>query len=117
MGKKILIVDDDMMNRKLAGMMLKKGEHEVTAVESGEEGIALLSGEAFDVLLLDVEMPGINGIEMLRRIREEGLGADMKVLFLTGNEESEVSGAIRELSADGYIKKPFQPQELLGAVE
>ena len=117
MGKKILIVDDDAMNRKLAGMMLKKGNHEVRAVESGDEGIALLSGEAFDVLLLDVEMPGKNGIETLRQIRAEGLGEGMKVLFLTGNEESEVSGAIREFSADGYIKKPFKPQELLEAVE
>ena len=117
MGKKILIVDDDAMNRKLAGMMLKKGLHEVQAVESGDEGIDLLRKEVFDVMLLDVEMPGKNGIETLRQIREEGLGAGMKVLFLTGNEESEVSGAIRELSANGYIKKPFKPQELLEAVE
>ncbi len=117
MGKKILIVDDDAMNRKLAGMMLKKGQHEVEAVDSGDAGIALLRGNSFDVLLLDVEMPGKNGIETLRQIRAEGLGKGMRVLFLTGNEESEVSDAIRELCADGYIKKPFKPQELLAAVE
>lgn len=117
MGKKILIVDDDAMNRKLAGMMLKKGQHEVEAVDCGDAGIEMLREDTFDVLLLDVEMPGKNGIETLRQIRGEGLGKEMRVLFLTGNEESEVSGAIKELSADGYIKKPFKPQELLEAVE
>lgn len=117
MGKKVLIVDDDAMNRKLAGMMLKKGQHETEAAKSGEEGIKALREGAFDVLLLDVEMPEKNGIETLRQIRAEGLGEGMRVLFLTGNEESEVSDAIRELGVDGYIKKPFQPQELLGAVE
>lgn len=117
MGKKILIVDDDAMNRKLAGMMLKKGQHEVTTAESGDEGINLLKGTVFDVLLLDVEMPQKNGIETLAQIRAEGLGEGMKVLFLTGNEETEISDAIRELKADGYIRKPFKPQELLAAVE
>lgn len=117
MGKKILIVDDDAMNRKLAGMMLKKGQHEVQAAESGDEGIEMLKKDAFDVLLLDVEMPEKNGIETLAQIRAEGLGEGMRVLFLTGNEESEVSDAIREYQADGYIKKPFKPQELLAAVE
>lgn len=117
MGKKILIVDDDAMNRKLSGMMLKKGEHEVVAAESGDEGIELLKSTAFDVMLLDVEMPEKNGIETLAQIREEGLGQGMKVLFLTGNDESEVSDAIQKLNADGYIKKPFKPQELLAAVE
>ncbi len=117
MGKKILIVDDDAMNRKLAGMMLKKGQHEVEAVDCGDAGIDMLREYAFDVLLLDVEMPGKNGIATLRQIRGEGLGKEMRVLFLTGNEESEVSGAIKELRADGYIKKPFKPQELLEAVE
>ena len=117
MGKKVLIVDDDAMNRKLAGMMLKKGQHEAVAVESGDEGIELLKSTAVDVLLLDVEMPEKNGIETLAQIRREGLGESMKVLFLTGNEESEVRDAICELKADGYIKKPFKPQELLAAVE
>ncbi|MDE7326598.1 MAG: response regulator [Lachnospiraceae bacterium] len=117
MGKKILIVDDDAMNRKLAGMMLKKGQHEVEVVESGDAGLEMLRGNMFDVLLLDVEMPEKSGIETLGQIRSEGLGEGMKVLFLTGNEESEVSDAIRKLRADGYIKKPFKPQELLAAVE
>ena len=72
-------------------------------------GIEMLRKDTFDVLLLDVEMPGKNGIETLRQIRGEGLGKEMRVLFLTGNEESEVSGAIKELRADGYIKKPFKP--------
>lgn len=117
MGKKILIVDDDAMNRKLSGMMLKKGQHEVEVAESGEEGINLLKNAEFDVLLLDVEMPEKNGIETLAQIRAEGLGEGMKILFLTGNEETEISDAIQELKADGYIRKPFKPQELLAAVE
>lgn len=117
MSKKILIVDDDAMNRKLAGMMLKKGQHEVEVVDSGDAGIELLQRNKFDVLLLDVEMPEKNGIETLAQIRREKLGEGMKVFFLTGNEETEISGAIEEFKADGYIKKPFQPQELLAAVE
>ena len=117
MGKKILIVDDDAMNRKLSGMMLKKGQHEVEVAESGEEGINLLKNAEFDVLLLDVEMPEKNGIETLAQIRAEGLGEGMKILFLTATEDTEISDAIQELKADGYIRKPFKPQELLAAVE
>lgn len=116
MGKRILIVDDDAMNRKLAGMMLKKQQYETETAESGAEGIERIRQEAFDVLLLDVEMPEKNGIETLRELRGKNLGSGMKVLFLTGNEESEVADAIAELGADGYIKKPFLPQELIDAV-
>lgn len=116
MGKRILIVDDDAMNRKLAGMLLKKQQYEIETAQSGAEGIERIRQEAFDVLLLDVEMPEKSGIETLRELREEKLGNGMKVLFLSGNEEAEVAGAIAELGADGYIKKPFLPQELIDAV-
>lgn len=117
MGKRILVIDDDSMNLRLAEKSLLKGGHTVYQAASGEEGLQLLEKEAVDLVLLDMEMPGMNGTETLRRIREKEGWRTLPVAILSADEEAMDILKENGLQADGFIKKPFLPPALLGQVE
>src|SRR6201990_3664465 len=107
-----LLVDDD---RDLARLLTDYlGSHEVvlTHVEDGPRGLAALSAERIDVVLLDVMLPGIDGFEVCRRIRASH---DVPVVMLTarGDDADRIVGL--EIGADDYVPKPFNPRELLPA--
>src|SRR6478672_8249385 len=108
-----LLVDDDRDLARLLSDYL--GAHEVTLthVEDGARGLALLSTESFDVVLLDVMLPGIDGFEVCRRIRASH---DVPVVMLTarGDDADRIVGL--EIGADDYVPKPFNPRELLARV-
>jgi CheY-like chemotaxis protein len=113
MGRKILVVDDDSMNRMMAEMMLGKGGYEVTSVEGGQQCLDILGREVFDLVLLDIEMPVMSGVDTLRAIRGDERLKDNKVMLLTGTIDTpEVSEAM-SLGAVGCQSKPFIPKELL----
>lgn len=117
MAEKILVVDDDAMNRKLAEVILKKGNYEVMQADSGAAALDMLSEARADLVLLDIRMPGMDGIETLRRIRMSPEGKDTKVLFLSACEDTaELEGA-DGLHVLGCVKKPFLPKDLLAAVD
>jgi DNA-binding response OmpR family regulator len=110
MALRVLLIDDD---RRLSGLLIGYlAEHEValTYASSGAEGLAQLRDGAFDAVLLDVMMPQMDGLEVLRRIRQRGA---IPVIMLTarGDEADRVVGL--ELGADDYVPKPFSPRELL----
>ena len=106
----ILVVDDDPAIRDLLVEYLGANELRVTAVASGREMLALLDREVIDLVVLDLKLPGEDGIQLTRVLRERGT---LPVLLLTGkNEEADrVMGL--ELGADDYVTKPFSPRELL----
>ena len=113
MKKCILIVDDDEMNLKRAEMILKK-EYDILLAGSGREAIEKAKTEKVDLILLDIAMPEMNGIETFKRMKEEAVEAP--VIFLTASGyEDDVRTAI-DLGAVNYLKKPFFPQELLKRV-
>ena len=113
MQKRILVVDDDTMNLMRTKMILEK-QYEVVLAESGERALYLLRNEKIDLVLLDIAMPKMNGIETFERMKESSV--DIPVIFLTASgHEEDVMSAIR-LGAVNYLKKPFQPQELLKRV-
>ena len=115
--KKILVVDDEQMNRMSTKFILSKAGYEVTEAASGEDGIERLKKEKIDLMLLDVEMPKMSGVETLQVIRGHDEFYGLKVFFLTASEsEKDMADAIR-LGAGGYIKKPCQPEELIKAVD
>ena len=94
-------------------MILEK-QYEVVLAESGERALYLLRNEKIDLVLLDIAMPKMNGIETFERMKESSV--DIPVIFLTASgHEEDVMSAIR-LGAVNYLKKPFQPQELLKRV-
>ena len=117
MGKRILVVDDDAMNLRMAEMFLKKKDYEVKKAESGEACLASLREEPVDLILLDIEMPGMDGWQTLDAIRaDEGLKA-IPILFLSASEEVEEQAAGGQLPVDGFVKKPFMPPSLYAEVE
>ena len=113
MKKRILVVDDDAMNMMLTKRILEK-QYNVLLAESGKEALNKMKGEKIDLILLDIAMPGMNGIETFERMKE--ISVDIPVIFLTASGyEDDVRNAIR-LGAVNYLKKPFFPQELMKRV-
>ncbi len=112
--KRILVVDDDTMNLMRTRMILEK-HYDVLLADSGEEALERLKREKVDLVLLDIEMPNMNGIETFERMKEE-CSLEIPVIFLTASgEKGNVLNAIK-LGAVNYLKKPFLPQELLKRV-
>ena len=110
MRKRILVVDDDTMNLVRTKMILGE-EYDVLLADYGMEALDKLKWETVDLVLLDIEMPKLNGIETFERMKE--FASDVPVIFLTASGlEEDVRSAIR-LGAVNYLMKPFQPQELM----
>ena len=117
MGKTILVVDDDAMNLKMAEMMLKKKGYDVIKADSGQAALTLLQEEAVDMILLDVEMPGMSGTETLDAIRARSELAELPIAFLSASEDMEQAVANGEYAVQGFIRKPFLPQKLYESVD
>jgi DNA-binding response OmpR family regulator len=110
MAAKVLLIDDDTRLHELLASYLQQNGFTVAVAGDGRRGLAALEAGAFDAVLLDVMMPGMDGIEVVKRIRAR---SRIPVLMLTakGDETDRVVGL--ELGADDYIAKPFSPRELL----
>jgi two-component system, OmpR family, response regulator len=109
----ILVIDDDPDMRDLVVEYLSKNEMRVSARASGREMFELIDSEPIDLVLLDLRLPGEDGLRLARELRER---ATLPIVLLTGrNEEADrVMGL--ELGADDYVTKPFSPRELLARV-
>lgn len=114
MGGRILFVDDDRAGREVALFNLRKAGHKVTAASDGQEGLSLFSPEKFDLVITDVKMPGISGIDLLRRIREQESDVPVLVITAFGNVETAVEAM--KAGAYDFIGKPFNKDQLLLAV-
>lgn len=113
MKKCILVVDDDSMNLARTKIILGK-EYDVLLADSGADALIKLRNQKVDMVLLDIDMPGMNGIETFERMKD--FAADIPVIFLTASGlEEDVISAIK-LGAVNYLKKPFRPQELIKRV-
>ncbi len=117
MSKHILVVDDDAMNVRMAEFILKQQQYQVLKASSGMECLEVLKNQLVDLVLLDIEMPGMNGMQTLEQIRQEERFLQIPVMFLTASTELEDMENAQKLGAAGYVKKPFLPQELLERVE
>lgn len=108
-----LVVDDDESIRSVVDIALNLvGGFDVTDVASGEEALNLLEDQAFDVIVLDVMMPGLDGPTTLKRIRDTLHGADVPVVFLTAKAQPHERRELQQLGARGVIVKPFDPLTL-----
>lgn len=114
---KILVVDDDEMNLKVAKVILEQRGYWVKTVSSATECLKVLKNEEINLVLLDVEMPIMNGIKTLEYMRSHEDFKEIPVIFLTADADIETVTEAARLGAEGYVKKPFLPQDLLGRVE
>jgi len=111
-----LLIDDDARLGALVAEYLAKHEIDVTVVGDGERGLAALRRRRFDVVLLDLMLPGLDGLEVCRRIRAVPEMAAIPVIMLTAKGEDVDRIVGLELGADDYLPKPFNPRELLARI-
>ena len=109
----ILVIDDDPIVRELVCEYLGNNDMRVSAGASGDEMFALFDREAIDLVLLDLKLPGEDGLQLARSLRER---ATVPIVLLTGRAEEADRVMGLELGADDYITKPFSPRELLARV-
>lgn len=115
---KIMLVDDEPDIRLIEKIILEKAEYEVIETESGEECLERLKNEKPDLILLDVMMPGINGWETAKRIKEDESTKDIPVIMVTvrGSEE-DITKSFQYGRSDGHVSKPIIKEKLLKTIE
>ncbi len=115
--KRILVVEDNETNMYLIGFILRKNGYEVIEARTGEEGIELAKKEKPDLIIMDIQLPGIDGLEATKTIREsEGDGEIPIVAFtsyaMTGDKQKAL-----EAGCTGYVEKPLNPETFMGDIE
>jgi two-component system OmpR family response regulator len=111
--KHVLLVDDEKRIREVVEYALAKSGYRVTALAEGEPVLELLAEDPPDLIVLDVTLPGIDGLELCRRIRARGT---TPILFLSARSDEVDRIVGLELGADDYLVKPFSPRELVARV-
>jgi len=117
MSKKALVVDNEEMTRKFIGNMLSRWAYEVTGASDGMEALGRLAYEDFNLVLLDILMPTMDGWQILGKIRENPRTKDIPVIVLSAKQEDSDILRGYELGASYYIIKPFDAFELLQAIQ
>ena len=116
MAERILMIDDDAISRKLATHILE-GKYDVICASSGAEGLQILRSSAIDLVLLDLYMLDMNGLEVLQQIREDVSISDTKVIILSfSGIRTDVIESIR-LGVLDFIRKPFLASDLLERIQ
>jgi len=117
MRKTILVVDDDVRTLKLVGLVLNQEGYDVVAAGTGEEGLEKARAHGPDLIVLDVLMPGMDGYEVVQRLRADAATARVPVLMLTAKSDLDDQMTGFEVGADDYLTKPFHRDELVSRVE
>jgi two-component system cell cycle response regulator len=114
---RVLVVEDNRVNLELMVYLLRSFGHEVAAVPSGEAALELLQRQRVDLVLCDVQMPRMDGLQLLRELRGQPLLAELPVVAVTAS--AMVGDRERLLAAgfDGYLAKPIDPQLFVAQVE
>ena len=115
--RRVLLVDDEELIREVATVSLAKvGGWEVLTASSGEEGLGKAAAEQPDAILLDVMMPGMNGLEVARHLRDDPETSDIPIIVVSAKAQESDLNAGRTAGVDDYVTKPFDPFELLERV-
>lgn len=111
-GRKVLVADDDTLVRKLLGDLLSFYGYDVDCVSNGKEAIALIETDSYDVLITDYLMPEMNGIELIKKVRDI-----KKSLAIIGMSASEEEKGFLAAGANFFMEKPFSPSALKNIIE
>ena len=117
MPKHILAVDDEMPIRRLVQINLQRAGYRVTMACDGQEALLKMQADPVDLLVLDIGMPNMDGLELLRRLKADPETAGMPIILLTGKKRDGDVVEGWHAGADSYLTKPFHPTELLATVQ
>ena len=116
MERTILLIEDDPLSARLVDLILKSEGHRVIMVRDGPQGLDVAQSTALDLILLDLMLPGIDGFEVLRRLRADPKTADVKVAVVSAKSQPADKEKADELGVDFYLTKPYRKVELLEVV-
>jgi CheY-like chemotaxis protein len=117
MRARILIVEDNENNRYLIGYILRTHGHEVIEAVSGEEGLELALKEQPDLILMDVQLPGMDGLEATKRIRTSEAVGGIPIIALTSYAMTGDKERALKAGCAGYIEKPIDPETIMANIE
>ncbi len=115
--KIILVIEDNENNRYLIGFILRKNGYEVIEARTGEEGVELAIKGKSDLILMDIQLPGIDGLETTRRIRESKADGEIPIIALTSYVMTGDREKALKAGCNGYIEKPINPDTFLSEIE
>lgn len=113
----ILVVDDEESMRHLLARFLKVRKHEAILASTGEEGLKVAVEHLPDAIILDIRMPGMDGLQVLRELKEIEATASIPVIVLTGVDDEEALKEAMYWYAEQYVTKPFQDTVLSAAID
>jgi len=112
----ILIVEDEPATQIMLELILKRSNHMVIAVENGQEAISFLSKEPIDLMIADVNMPGMDGLTMLKQIREDERYHSLPIIMFTASGDERVRLKASSMGASGFLTKPASSKEVTSIV-
>ena len=115
--KRILVVEDNENNLYLIRFLLEKNGYEVIEAQTGEIGIELASNEKPDLILMDIQLPDINGYEVTKKIREREKGSETPIIALTSYAMVGDKEKALKAGCTGYIEKPINPVTIISQIE
>jgi CheY-like chemotaxis protein len=117
-GLRILLAEDNEVNRRIATRILEKAGHQVEVVNDGAEAVTAYRRGSFDLIVMDVQMPVMDGLQATAEIRRlEPAGRRIPIVALTANAMAGDRGRCLQAGMDGYVSKPFRPGEMLQEID
>lgn len=114
--KRILVVEDNERNMYLVCFIIERMGHVPIRAGTGEEGVELALRERPDLILMDIQLPGIDGQEATRRIRSSGVGKDVPIVAITSYAMTGDRDRLLEAGCTGYIEKPINPETIMSDI-
>lgn len=116
MAGRVLIVEDDPRSVKLMQLILQSQGYETVVARNGEEGLTALRAGCFDVVLLDLMLPEVDGFEVLRQLRDDPQVGDVPVIITSARARPATKQEAADVGADCYLTKPYRKAELLDVI-
>ena len=116
MSKRILVVEDQPDSRQIIRDMLAPTDYEITEAENGEEALAAITKQRPDLILMDVQMPIMDGYTATRRIKGDATLRSIPIIAVTSYALSDEEKKARAAGCDDYVSKPFSPRQLLAKI-
>ena len=116
-GMKVLVVDDEVHIVNVVAVKLRNNDYEVIMAENGQEAFELACEEFPDIIVTDIQMPVMTGLELVEKLRQTESTKDIPVIMLTARDFSIEDGKKEELNISDCLAKPFSPRELLKSIE
>lgn len=114
---KVLVVEDNPNNMKLITMVLKRNEYETIGAVTGEEGVEMAASENPDIILMDIQLPGIDGYETTRQIKELESMKDVPIIAITSYAMAGDRETVMDAGCSGYLEKPINPLTIMDKIE